>query len=87
MWKNSLGIYPQYFKGKKLQSEIFTQLNIKKIKLTDNFLKKNAKTKNKKKNTVVIYSALRMDKQWIPTHTLAYYLIHSDIIIKSPVVT
>jgi hypothetical protein len=34
---------PQYFKGKKLQSKIFNQFNIKKVKLTDNFRKKNKK--------------------------------------------
>jgi len=31
---------PQYFKEKKLQSEIFYQLNIKKVKLTKIILKK-----------------------------------------------
>jgi hypothetical protein len=30
----------QYFKGKKLQSEIFNQLNIKKVKSTKIILKK-----------------------------------------------
>jgi hypothetical protein len=30
----------QYFKGKKLQREIFNQLNIKKVKLTKIILKK-----------------------------------------------
>jgi len=38
---------PQYFKGKKLQSKIFNQLNIKKVKLTKIILGK--KTKKKKK--------------------------------------
>jgi hypothetical protein len=36
---------PQYFKGKKLQSEIFNQLNIKKIKLTKIILEKNKQKK------------------------------------------
>jgi hypothetical protein len=41
---------PQYFKGKKLQSKIFNQLNIKKIKLTKIifYLKKNFCRKKKK---------------------------------------
>jgi len=43
---------PQYFKGKKLQSEIFNQLNIKKVKLTDNFRKKKEKGKKKCKKKV-----------------------------------
>ena len=34
---------PQYFKGKKLQSEIFNQLNIKKVKSTKIILKKKTK--------------------------------------------
>jgi hypothetical protein len=38
----------QYFKGKKLQSEIFNQLNIKKSKIDkDNFEKKNKQKKGK----------------------------------------
>ena len=43
---------PQYFKGKKLQNEIFNQLSIKKIKLTKIILKKINKKKRKswKKN-------------------------------------
>ena len=42
---------PQYFKGKKLQSKIFNQLNIKKLKLTNIILeKKNKKNKKGKKN-------------------------------------
>jgi hypothetical protein len=42
---------PQYFKGKKLQSKIFNQLNIKKIKLTKIILgeKKTEKGKKSKK--------------------------------------
>jgi len=45
---------PQHFKEKKLQSEIFNQLKIKKVKLTKRILKKKTKkeekreTKNKK---------------------------------------
>ena len=35
----------QYFKGKKLQSEIFKQLNIKKVKSTKIILKKNKQKK------------------------------------------
>ena len=37
----------QYFKGKKLQSEIFNQLNIKKVKQTKIILKKNKQKKGK----------------------------------------
>jgi hypothetical protein len=39
---------PQYFKGKKLQSEIFNQLNIKKVKSTKIILKKNKQKKGEK---------------------------------------
>ena len=39
---------PQYFKGKKLQSEIFNQLNIKKVKLTKIILGKKTKKKGRK---------------------------------------
>jgi hypothetical protein len=35
----------QYFKGKKLQREIFNQLNIKKVKSTKIILKKKDKQK------------------------------------------
>jgi hypothetical protein len=49
---------PQYFKGKKLQSKIFNQLNIKKIKLTKIILekkqKKSFKKKHKKNNTLTM---------------------------------
>jgi len=41
---------PQYFKGKKLQSKIFNQLNIKKVKLTKIILKKKTKIFFKKKH-------------------------------------
>jgi hypothetical protein len=43
---------PQYFKGKKLQSKIFNQFNIKKLKLTKIILgkKTNKKRKKGKKN-------------------------------------
>jgi hypothetical protein len=40
---------PQYFKGKKLQSKIFNQLNIKKVKLTKIILGKKTKKKEKGK--------------------------------------
>jgi hypothetical protein len=40
---------PQYFKGKKLQSKIFNQLNIKKLKLTKIILGKKNKQKKKKR--------------------------------------
>jgi hypothetical protein len=50
---------PPYFKGKKLQSKIFNQLNIKKNKIDkDNFFKKEKKKKEegtvgkKKSNTL-----------------------------------
>jgi hypothetical protein len=39
---------PQYFKGKKLQSKIFNQLNIKKVKLTKIILGKKTKKKGRK---------------------------------------
>jgi hypothetical protein len=38
---------PQYFKGKKLQSKIFNQLNTKKLKLTKIILEKNTKKSEK----------------------------------------
>ena len=42
---------PQYFKGKKLQSKIFNQFNIKKVKLTQIILrKKKRKVKKQKKS-------------------------------------
>jgi hypothetical protein len=41
---------PQYFKGKKLQSKIFNQLNIKKLKLAKIILGKKNKEKKRKKN-------------------------------------
>jgi len=46
----------QYFKGKKLQSEIFNQLNIKKVKSTKIILKKKLKKKEKlaKKRKVIL---------------------------------
>jgi hypothetical protein len=44
----------QYFKGKKLQSEIFNQLNIKKVKSTKIILKKNKKKKSLEKKRKVI---------------------------------
>jgi len=49
---------PQYFKGKKLQSKIFNQLNTKKLKLTKIILEKNTKKvkkckkRRRKKSTV-----------------------------------
>ena len=39
---------PQYFKGKKLQSKIFNQFNIKKLKLTKIILGKKTNKKIKK---------------------------------------
>ena len=45
--KNHVGKHrsnPQYFKGKKLQSEIFNQLNIKKVK-SKKIIKKNKQKK------------------------------------------
>ena len=39
---------PQYFKGKKLQSKIFNQFNIKKLKLTEIILGKKTNKKRKK---------------------------------------
>jgi ribosomal protein L22 len=39
---------PQYFKGKKLQSKIFNQLNIKKVKSTKIILEKTINEKKRK---------------------------------------
>jgi len=39
---------PQYFKEKKLQSEIFNHLNIKKVKLTKRILEKKTKKEEKR---------------------------------------
>jgi hypothetical protein len=48
----------QYFKGKTLQSKIFNQLNIKKVKSTKIILKKinkkKAKSWKKKKRKVIL---------------------------------
>jgi hypothetical protein len=44
MWKNIVAIH-SILKEKKLQSEIFNQLNIKKIKLTKIILEKNKQKK------------------------------------------
>jgi len=41
---------PQYFKGKKLQNEIFNQLNIKKVQLTKIIL---GKKKQKKRESTI----------------------------------
>ena len=41
---------PQYFKGKKLQNEIFNQLNIKKVQLTKIILGKKKEKYYRKKN-------------------------------------
>ena len=52
MWRNTIVIH-SILKGKKLQSKIFNQLNIKKSKIDkDNFRKKKIKKKGKsaKKN-------------------------------------
>jgi hypothetical protein len=55
---------PQYFKGKKLQSEIFNQLNIKKIKLTKIILEKNKQKKGEsRKKRKVILEKKRKNKQ------------------------
>jgi hypothetical protein len=56
MWKNTVAIY-SILKEKKLQSKIFNQLNIKKLKLTKKILEKKQKKgeknkKCKKKNKV-----------------------------------
>ena len=49
---------PQYFKGKKLQSKIFNQLNIKKVKLIKIILGKKTKKKKKKRKKKVIHCGL-----------------------------
>jgi hypothetical protein len=55
---------PQYFKGKKLQSKIFNQFNIKKVKLTDNFREKNKKKeKGKKKCKKKVKKERKSDKK------------------------
>ena len=49
MWRNTIVIH-SILKGKKLQSKIFNQLNIKKSKIDkDNFRKKKKKLKKRKK--------------------------------------
>jgi len=45
MWKNTVAIH-NILKEKKLQSEIFNQLNIKKVKSTKIILKKQINKKN-----------------------------------------
>ena len=50
---------PQYFKWKKLQSKIFNQLNIKKLKLTKIILEKK-QTKKKRKKEKKIKSAKKL---------------------------
>jgi vacuolar-type H+-ATPase catalytic subunit A/Vma1 len=47
MWENTVAIH-SILKEKKLQSEIFNQVNIKKVKLTKIILEKKMKIKNKK---------------------------------------
>jgi len=47
MWKNTVAIY-SILKEKKLQSKIFNQLNIKKLKLTKKILEKKQKKGEKK---------------------------------------
>jgi len=49
---------PQYFKGKKIKSENFNPLNIKKVKLTKIILrkKKESTVGKKKKSIVAIHS-------------------------------
>jgi hypothetical protein len=42
MWRNTIVIH-SILKGKKLQSKIFNQLNIKKVKLTKIILEKKRK--------------------------------------------
>jgi hypothetical protein len=56
---------PQYFKGKKLQSEIFNQLNIKKVKSTKIILKKKNKKKGKslKKRKVILEKTINGKKK------------------------
>ena len=44
---------PQYFKRKKLQSKIFNQLNVKKLKLIKIILKKKTNKKKGKKGEKV----------------------------------
>jgi len=60
---------PQYFKGKELKSEIFNQINIKKIKLIKIILKKNKKRestvekKKKKSNTLLVKKIKKCTKK------------------------
>ena len=44
----------QYFKGKKLQSKIFNQLNIKKVKSTKIILKKKRGKLGEKKRKIIL---------------------------------
>jgi hypothetical protein len=48
MWRNTIVIH-SILKGKKLQSKIFNQLNIKKVKLTKIILEKKKKKLKKRK--------------------------------------
>ena len=48
MWKNTVAIH-SILKEKKLQSKIFNQLNVKKLKLTKIILEKKNKQKKRKK--------------------------------------
>jgi len=47
MWKNIVAIH-SILKEKKLQSKVFNQLNIKKLKLTKIILEKKNRKKGKK---------------------------------------
>jgi len=61
----------QYFKEKKLQSKIFNQLNIKKLKLTKKILEKNKKRGKKIKSA----KKKERDALWIT-------IIHSDFDVR-----
>jgi hypothetical protein len=56
----------QYFKGKKLQSKIFNQLNIKKIKSTKIILEKKRKKVGKveKKRKVILKKKRIKGESW-----------------------
>jgi hypothetical protein len=84
MWENTIVIH-SILKEKKLQSKIFNQLNIKKIKSTKIILKKINKKKRKswKKKKVILKKKIEKKKEmhyslllslgvWV---ILAYYLM------------
>ena len=65
MWKNTVAIH-SILKEKKLQNEIFNQLNIKKVQLTKIILRKKKQEKKEStigKKTKVIHCEWRKNKR------------------------